>query len=96
MEWPYVGGGLALLALGALIFVSQDAVGMSATIYAILHSIWHILSAVGQTLLIEARLPSDVGLRPSFRSQPAEAFDQRLHQTKHSISLFSIPRYTSD
>lgn len=57
-HWGYFGTGIALLVLGAMAFIMQDFVTGSAYIYvySIIHSLWHIVSAIGQVLLIQSRI----------------------------------------
>lgn len=57
-HWGYMITGVVLLALGAFSFIMQDFIPAASFvyIYSIIHPIWHIISAVGQVLLIDARI----------------------------------------
>lgn len=64
-RWPYFITGFTLLTLGAISYISQDSFPSAnyVYIYSVLHSLWHIVSAVGQYFLIKARLyapPADI------------------------------------
>ena len=66
-RWPYMAAGLGLLVLGAVTFGIQpfllailknnsDPLNSYAIVYSVIHSIWHIASAVAQYFFIRMRM----------------------------------------
>lgn len=61
--WPffhlgYLITGIVLLSFGGISFVIQDFLPSSSYVYfySIMHSLWHLVSAIGQNYLIDARI----------------------------------------
>lgn len=52
-DWPDLVIALVLLATGSTLFIVQEF--MSPQLYWIVHSIWHVLAAVGQLYLLDSR-----------------------------------------
>jgi hypothetical protein len=91
-RWPYFIAGVVLLGLGALSFIMQDWISSSVYVYvySIVHSLWQLVSAIGQSFLIEARtyLP-----KPDIIELVKARNIDIDHMTAHSIDDITLELY---